>query len=128
MIKRKTEKKAKKVAKEKVSMPVVAKNPRIRVSENPDYKVVYASGVFGGLDANDSRIIFFLDRIKPKMKKDGKGVMELDMVQRELQVEVHMSPHQFIAIAKWMMEHAQRFGKKITTTSAKDSAGTSYIG
>jgi hypothetical protein len=118
MIKRKTESKK----------PRTAKRPKIEVTERPDYKVVYASGVFGGLDPHDSRIIFFLDRLKPKMKSGDKGAMELEKVERELQVEVHMSPHQFISVAKWMMGHAQSFGKKMKSKTAKDSGGTSYIG
>ena len=104
------------------------KAPKIDVVESPDYKVVYTSGVFGGLDPNDGRIIFFLDRIKPKMKSDPKGAMELEKVKRELQVEVHMSPNQFVSVAKWMMDHAQKFGKKIKTGKKKDSSGISYIG
>jgi hypothetical protein len=104
------------------------KNPKIEVAESPDFRVVYASGVFGGLDPNDSRIIFFLDRLKPKIKSGGKGRMELDKVEREMQVEVHMSPHQFMAVAKWMADHAQRFGKKIKESGGKETGGTSYIG
>jgi len=105
----------------------------VEITENPDYKVVYTSGVFGGLDPNDGRIIFFLDRLKPKMKTRKKGAMELEKINRELQVEVHMSPPQFMSIAKWMMDHAQRFQKKLKSGPKKDdqskpSSGTSYIG
>ncbi len=106
----------------------VAKNPKMVVTESSDYKVAYASGVFGGLDPNDGRIIFFLDRLKPKIKPGGKGAMDLDRVERELQVEVHMSPHQFLAVAKWMADHANRYGKKVKKEHKGDSAGTSYIG
>jgi hypothetical protein len=107
------------------------KGPEIEVSESPDFRPVYASGVFGGLDPNDGRIIFFLDRIKPKMKKNPKGAMELEKVNRELQVEVHMTPPQFISVAKWMMEHAKRFGDKFKKGKSKEPtepSGTSYIG
>lgn len=102
------------------------KSPRIEITESPDFKAVYVSGVFGGLDPNDGRIIFFLDRIKPKMKKGRKGVMVLDKVNRELQVEVRMSPNQFMSVTKWMHEHARKFGKKAKSTKKESSA--SYIG
>jgi len=102
------------------------KAPTIDITKAPEYRAVYASGVFGGLDPNDSRIIFFLDRLKPKMKKGDKGIMELEKVERELQVEVHMSPNQFISMAKWMNEHAGRSSKK--SGSKKKETGTSYIG
>ena len=94
--------------------------------QSGDFRAVYASGVFGGLDPNDGRMIFFLDRIKPKMKSGKKNVMQLEKVNRELQVEVHMSPNQFLSVAKWMHEHAQKFGKKVK--SSKKETSTSYIG
>ncbi len=108
------------------------KSPKFEITESPGYRVVYVSGVFGGLDPNDGRIIFFLDRIKPKMGGRKKGAMELEKVNRELQVEVHMSPPQFISVARWMMEHAQRFKKKIKSgkkSMEEETAGaSSYIG
>jgi len=108
------------------------KGAPIEISESPGYRPVYASGVFGGLDPHDGRIVFFLDRIKPKMKSDPKGAMELEKIDRELQVEVHMSPPQFASVAKWMMEHVQQFEKRIKSGKMKeeapDASGTSYIG
>ena len=107
------------------------KAPRFEITECPGFRPIYASGVFGGLDPNDGRIIFFLDRIRPKMKGKPSGGMELDGINRELQVEVHMTPPQFMSVAKWMSEHADRFremarqrkaGKKAEATKA------SYIG
>jgi hypothetical protein len=111
------------------------KMPYIEVSESKDYKIAYAGGVFGGLDPNGGRMIFFLDRVKPKMRNKPRGAMDIEKINRELQVEVHMSPPQFMSIAKWMMEHAQRFQKKVKEGKAgmikeegPDSSGTSYIG
>ena len=104
------------------------KIPKIDVTESSDFKAVYASGVFGGLDPNDGRMIFFLDRIKPKVKKLTKAVMELDKVERELQVEVHMSPAQFISVAKWMSGHADKFQKAFKSKKKTTESGTSYIG
>jgi hypothetical protein len=102
----------------------------IEMTESPAYRPVYASGVFGGLDPHDGRLIFFLDRIKPGMKKSPHGAMELEKVCRELQVEIHMSPSQFASVARWMMGHVQGFEKRIKS-KRKDKAepsGTSYIG
>lgn len=109
-----------------------SKGPKIEISERPDYKAIYASGVFGGLDPNGGRIVFFLDRIKPKMKNKPRGAMELENINRELQIEIQLSPPQFLSVAKWMGEHAQRFEKKVKTGKVKAKAtepsGTSYIG
>jgi hypothetical protein len=109
------------------------KDVKFEISESQGYRPVYASGVFGGLDPNDGRVIFFLDRIKPGMRKEPKGAMALDKINRELQVEVHMSPPQFISVAKWMMDHAQRFEKKMKEGNVRDdvvneSSHSSYIG
>lgn len=106
--------------------------PKIEISENPDYKAVYASGVFGGLDPHDGRIIFFMDRIKPKMVDEPRGAMDLEKINRELQVEVHLSPSQFASVARWMTEHVERFSKNTKKPEIlKEETGTSgisYIG
>jgi hypothetical protein len=108
------------------SRTVKGKVPKIEITESNDFRAVYASGVFGGLDPNDGRMIFFLDRIKPKMRSTKKNVMQLEKVNREMQVEVHMSPNQFVSVAKWMNEHAHKFGKKMK--SSRKESSTSYIG
>jgi hypothetical protein len=105
-----------------------AKRPQIEVTEGKGYGVVYASGVFGGIDPNDARMIFFLDRLRPYITPGGKGGMELKKVERELQVEIHMSPHQFMAVAKWMSDHAENFGKRVKAKIKDDAGGASYIG
>ncbi|MBN2330676.1 MAG: hypothetical protein JXC85_02575 [Candidatus Aenigmarchaeota archaeon] len=108
------------------------KGARLEISQSQDYRAVYASGVFGGLDPHDGRIIFFLDRIMPKIKSEPKGAMELEKINRELQVEVHMSPSQFASVAKWMTEHVRLFEKRMKSgKKAKEeteATGTSYIG
>lgn len=84
--------------------------PRFEDAKSPDFKYVFATGVFGGLDPNGGRIIFFLDRIEPETTNEPMpGTSKVKKVVRELQVEVHMSPTQFKSIANWMMEHIARF-------------------
>ncbi len=117
-------KKEKKVNENVMKIPKI---PKIVVTESSGFKAVYASGVFGGLDPNDGRMIFFLDRIKPKIKKASKAVMELDKVERELQVEVHMSPAQFVSVSKWMSGHAEKF-QKAFKGKKKSNESASYIG
>ncbi len=70
------------------------------ITEHPSFRAAYVSGVFGGLDPNDGRIVFFLDRIKPGMRKEPRGAMQLEKINRELQVEIHMSPPQFASVAR----------------------------
>lgn len=81
--------------------------PKFEVTEAPNFRGVYASGVFGGLDPNEGRMIFYVDRFKPKPREDAPGQMDLDKIVHELQVEVHVSPSQFKAIAEWMMSRIQ---------------------
>lgn len=51
------------------------------ITKSPD-KVVYATGVFGGLDPSEGRIIFYLDRLVPKMKEEAIAEMVTDRVER----------------------------------------------
>ena len=94
------------------------KAPRFEITESPGFRPIYASGVFGGLDTNDGRMIFFLDRIRPKMGGKPSGGMELEKINREMQVEVHMTPPQFMSVAKWMSEHSERFREKARQSRA----------
>jgi len=84
--------------------------PRFEDAKAPDYKYVYATGVFGGLDPNDGKLIFFLDRFEPEtVNEPFPGTQKLKKVIRELQVEVHVSPGQFKNIWMWMGEHIKHY-------------------
>jgi len=87
----------------------IAVPPDFEDVKSSDYKYVYATGVFGGLDPNDGRLIFYLDRLEPETVKDPPGSQKVKKIIRELQVEVHVSPGQFKSIARWMNEHIRRF-------------------
>lgn len=84
--------------------------PEFEDTKSPDYKYVYATGVFGGLDPDDGKLIFFLDRIEPEtVREPHPGAQKVKKIVRELQVEVHVSPAQFKRIWLWMGEHIKRF-------------------
>ena len=86
--------------------------PKITLTKGSDYKVVYVTGAFGGLNPVEGRIIFYLDRIVPKIKPEPTGAMEMGEIERELQIEIHMSPATWISIAEWMQEHINRLKEK----------------
>jgi hypothetical protein len=86
--------------------------PDYEVKKADDYKLVYATGMFGGLDPNDARIIFYCDRVEPEMDKNRPGGMRTKVVHRELQVEIHMSPLQFKTIARFMNDRVKRLEKR----------------
>jgi hypothetical protein len=81
--------------------------PQFKISKSQDYKSIFATGVFGGLNPNDGQIIFFLDRLMPQMIREQPGRQRLEYINRELQVEIHLSPSQFKNIARWMNQHIQ---------------------
>ena len=84
--------------------------PKFEDAKAPDYKYVYATGVFGGLDPNDGKMIFFLDRFEPEtVEEPYPGTQKLKKIVRELQVEVHVSPSQFKNIWMWMGEHIKHY-------------------
>ena len=81
-----------------------------RVSTSENYRYVTASGVFGGMSPNDCRIIFYLDRFIPDIVPGGApGEIKIREVNRELQVEIHMSPAQFMSMSQWMTRRVNDF-------------------
>ena len=82
------------------------------ITKSPDFKLLYASGIFGGLNPLDARMIFFVDRAMPKVETGTPGRMKTGVIERELQIEIHMSPQQFISIYHWMQSHIERLEKE----------------
>jgi hypothetical protein len=91
-----------------MSEPVV----ELVITKSPDFKLFYSSGIFGGLNPLDARMTFFVDRVMPKVDASTPGQMRTGVVERELQVEIHMSPQQFISICHWMQRHIERMEKE----------------
>jgi hypothetical protein len=84
--------------------------PRFEDAKSPEYRYVFATGVFGGLDPNDGKLMYFLDRFEPEtVNEPYPGTQKLKKIVRELQVEVHVSPSQFKSISIWMSEHVKRY-------------------
>jgi len=84
--------------------------PTFEDLKSPDYRTIYITGVFGALDPNDGRMMFFVDHIEPKTVNEPlPGSVTVEKIKREHLMEVHMSPTQFKAIAVWMNEHIKRY-------------------
>jgi len=79
-----------------------------KIVKSPDYKAIYTTGVFGSLTPLEGRMIFYLDRLIPRIKDEPPGDMETGEIERELLVEVHMSPQEWISISSWMQGHIKR--------------------
>ncbi|ADB58536.1 hypothetical protein [Archaeoglobus profundus] len=90
-----------------------SKIPPIEIVKDPEYKVIYVNGVFGGVDPIEGRMIFYVDLLEPEMDEKVPGKMRVGKVVRKLLVDVRMSPNQFVSIAEWMNSHVKRL-KKIT--------------
>ena len=88
--------------------------PQIEITESHNFNCVHSTGIFGGIDINNARMIFFLDRLDPEMVRDQPGRMRTEKVNRELQVEVHMSPYAYKTMMLWMQrnEHLHNVKKK----------------
>lgn len=83
--------------------------PRFETKRATDYKVIHVSGVVGGINPNEGTIIVFIDKLIPKTNPDG--TMIIDTIERELVVELKMSPLQFKSIAEWMQMHIKEYEK-----------------
>ena len=95
--------------------------PQIKVNKHSDYRVVAATGVFGGLSLGEGQIIFYTDRLEPT--PDNMGNMSVGSINRELQVEIHLSPAGFKSVAEWMMKHVTDFEAR-----EKQQIGTARLG
>jgi len=84
--------------------------PKFEVKKSDDYKAIFVSGVFGTLTPNEGVMVVYTDRIKPSV--EPTGALRLESVERELQVELKMSPQVFKVIALWMMKHVQEYEKR----------------
>jgi hypothetical protein len=84
--------------------------PQFEDSKSEQYRYVFATGVFGGVNPNDGQMIFYLDRFKPETVNTPRlGAQKLKNIRREMQVEVHMTPAQFKAVAEWMKNHVEQY-------------------
>lgn len=97
--------------------------PQFEDTKSEQYRYVFASGVFGGVNPNVAQMIFYLDRPEPEtVSTPHPGTGQLKKIIRELQVEVCMTPTQFKSVADWMNTHVQEYEKTfgpIVTEPAK---------
>lgn len=86
--------------------------PTFEDAKSEQYRHVFATGVFGGINPVDAQIIFFLDRPEPEtVSTPLPGSLKLKQIVRELQVEVHMTPTAFKTVADWMNKHIEQYEK-----------------
>ena len=88
--------------------------PPFEITKHPDFRSWYVTGAFGGVSPNDARIIFYLDRLEPEVVPGGvPGQMRVNRINREFQVELHMTPVQFKSLSQWMARNVQRFEENV---------------
>ncbi|UCD73520.1 MAG: hypothetical protein JSW01_02430 [Candidatus Bathyarchaeota archaeon] len=83
-----------------------------RVEEADYFRMIYVENVFGGLDPGGGRMIFYVDRRKPKTTDEPIGGLEMEEIVHELQIELRMSPASFKSIAEWMTKHVEAAEKQ----------------
>jgi hypothetical protein len=89
------------------------KTPKIETSTSSAFRVVHANAFFGGLNPVEGRIVFYTDILEPQMKTGGNiGEMELERINRERQVDIRLSPMDFVNLAAWMNAHIKRLEEK----------------
>ena len=113
---------------ENLSRPQVVVSPKFEDVNSSDYKSIFSTGVFGTLDPNGGRIIFFIDHIVPITSNDPvPGASKIDKIKREYLTEVHMTPTQFKVLAMWMNSHVKQYEELFGTipTELKGKAPTS---
>jgi hypothetical protein len=90
---------------------IMSKIPDFEIVDGENFKVIYATGAFGGLAPNDGRIVLYIDLMKTKPVRGQPGKEELDKIVRERQIEIHMSPATWKSLARWMAGHVDQLEK-----------------
>jgi len=85
--------------------------PEFEIIDGENFRVIYATGAFGGLAPNDGRIVLYIDLMKTKPIRGEPGKEELDKIVRERQIEIHMSPATWKSVARWMIQHVEQLEK-----------------
>jgi len=85
----------------------VTSRPEYRITRSSDFRMIYVSGAFGSVNPHEGRITFYADRLFPKIS-DDKGGLSTDYVERELQIELKMSPSEFLSLYRWMEGHVKK--------------------
>ncbi len=89
------------------------KVPDFEVEKSEDYKQTNVDGVFGYMNPKGAKMMIYTEKPIPAINPRGKpGSMTLDKIQRELQVELHMSPVQFKSLFQWMKKHLEKYEDK----------------
>ncbi len=90
---------------------VMSRIPEFEIKDSENFKIIYSTGVFGGLAPNDGRMVLYIDLLKTKPVRGEPGKEELDKIVREREVEIHLSPATWKSIAKWMTAHVEQLEK-----------------
>jgi hypothetical protein len=69
----------------------------------PDYKVVFADGVYTWLGGETGTINFFYDVLPDKML-DNEGMLDIDNVKRIFPVEIRMRRSTYVNLIEFMTE------------------------
>lgn len=86
--------------------------PEFEIKDSENFRLIYATGAFGGLAPNDGRIILYVDRLKTRPVKGKPGAEKVEKIIRERQVEIHVSPATWKSITKWMQGHVEQIEKQ----------------
>jgi len=100
--------------------------PKCELKKDPNYKSIYTTGAYGGLDIRDGHIIFYADQPEPEIDEKS-GNMKVGKVVRNLIVDIRMTPDEFMSLANWMNHHVERYKKnreKLKAMQEKDEPGT----
>jgi hypothetical protein len=99
------------------------------ITESVDFRIIPASGFFGGLGPSEGAIMIYTDYPEPGMQ-DSPGRMGAEKIIRQKQIVFTLSPATWKRMADWMMSHLKRLEKSIgTVPQEKDQSTTdSYIG
>ena len=104
--------------------------PKFKLNYSENYRELFATGAFGGMNPNKCSIVFFNDKPVISLPDDGSPRLNVNEINRELQASIILAPVQFKQVAEWMIKNIQayesRFGKIELRKEDKDK-GLEFI-
>ena len=82
---------------------------RVRTEKSPDFKMFYATSVFGNMTPVDCRITFYVEDIIVKDEQENSEEVEVEGVRRLVQAQVFMSPYSATLMARWLSQQVQEY-------------------
>lgn len=93
---------------------------KVVITDDPAFRRIPISGVFGTLNPLEGRMGFFLDSVVPGLIDEYSTRMKPKELERRMMTEVRMSPETFIEISEWMNKRVAELRENMPETLQRE--------